>query len=514
MTPGTSFAEFCRLASCGGLVAVNETVSADLLTPLSAYLRIAQGSSRSFLLESVEGGEHLARYSFLGAEPAMVVRSRNGLTTVQDSGGTRQEPGTAVDVLRREFAHRKLAAAENIAPMAGGCVGYLGYAASRWFDPAMQAVAGAGDDACFMIFRTVLAFDHARQQIQIRTLAEVAPEASEAELRQRFDAAAAINRQVVRQLSAAVELPLKAAPVTGADEAQFDSNFTPAEFERAVAEGKELIFAGECFQIVLSQRFRRKTTANAVALYRALRATNPSPYMFLLNLGVSPGVNPGVSPGPSPESGAEQALIGASPEMLVRCRDRELTYRPIAGTRPRGANAEQDAHLAKELLADQKERAEHMMLVDLGRNDLGRVARYGTVKVKELMTVEKYSHVQHIVTELQAELRPELDRFDALGACFPAGTVTGAPKIRAMQGIAELERGAREAYSGAVLYADYANNLDSCITIRTMELIGDELSVQAGAGIVADSVPATEWEETINKSRALRRAVALAEAEG
>jgi anthranilate synthase component 1 len=502
VTASSQFAEFRRLASSGGLVAVAETVSADLLTPLSAYLRISRPGQRSFLLESVEGGEHLARYSFLGAEPAMVVRSRRGVTTVQDANGERNEPGTAVDVLRREFAHRKLAAAENIAPMAGGCVGYLGYAASSWFDPAMQAVSGAGDDACFLIFRTVLAFDHARQQIQIRTLAEVEPGASEAVLQEKFVQATAENRELVRKLSAAVELPLKAMAVAGAGEADFESNFARAEFESAVAEGKELIFAGECFQIVLSQRFRRKTKANAVALYRALRATNPSPYMFLLNFGSCP------------ETGGEQALIGASPEMLVRCRDRELTYRPIAGTRSRGANAEEDGLLAEELLADEKERAEHMMLVDLGRNDLGRVACYGTVKVKQLMTVEKYSHVQHLVTELQAQLRPELDRFDALGACFPAGTVTGAPKIRAMQGIAELERGAREAYSGAVLYADYANNLDSCITIRTMELAGDELSVQAGAGIVADSVPALEWEETINKSRALRRAVALAEFEG
>ena len=477
MTASSEFAEFCKLAASGGLVAVAETVSADLLTPLSAYLRIAQGAERSFLLESVEGGEHLARYSFLGAEPAMVVRSRNGVTTVQDANGERQEPGTAVDVLRREFAHRKLAAAENIAPMAGGCVGYLGYAASSWFDPAMQAVTGAGDDACFLIFRTVLAFDHARQQIQIRTLAEVEPGASEAVLREKFDTASAQNREIVCKLSAAMSLPLNTMAVKGAGEADFESNFARAEFENAVSEGKELIFAGECFQIVLSQRFRRKTNANAVALYRALRATNPSPYMFLLNFG------------PCPQTGGEQALIGASPEMLVRCRDRELTYRPIAGTRTRGANAEEDALLAEELLADEKERAEHMMLVDLGRNDLGRVATYGTVKVKKLLTVEKYSHVQHLVTELQAELRPELDRFDALGACFPAGTVTGAPKIRAMQGIADLERGARQAYSGAVLYADYANNLDSCITIRTMELAGDELSVQAGAGIVADSVP-------------------------
>jgi anthranilate synthase component 1 len=500
VTSTAEFAAFSKLAASGGLVAVTETVSADLLTPLSAYLRIAKGASRSFLLESVEGGEHLARYSFLGASPTMVVRSRHGVTTVEDAYGVRRQPGTAVDVLRREFAHRKLSAPENIAPMAGGCVGYLGYAASAWFDPAMQAVTGFGDDACFLIFRTVLAFDHARQQIQIRTLAEVEPGASESALKASFDAASAKNREVVHKLSAAVELPLNAVAIAGAGEAAFESNFERAEFERAVAEGKELIFAGECFQIVLSQRFRRKTRANAVALYRALRATNPSPYMFLLNFGRD-------------ETGGERALIGASPEMLVRCRDRELTYRPIAGTRTRGINAEEDARLADELLADEKERAEHMMLVDLGRNDLGRVARYGTVKVDKLMTVEKYSHVQHLVTELHAELRPELDRFDALGACFPAGTVTGAPKIRAMQGIAELERGPREAYSGAVLYADYANNLDSCITIRTMELAGDELSVQAGAGIVADSVPAIEWEETINKSRAVRRAVALAEAE-
>jgi anthranilate synthase component 1 len=505
MTADSEFADFCRLASPGGLVVVSETVSADLLTPLSAYLRIAQGAQRSFLLESVEGGEHLARYSFLGADPAMVVRTRNGITTVQDAAGERVEPGTAVDILRREFAHRTLAAAEHIAPMAGGCVGYLGYAASRWFDPAMQAFTGVGDDACFLIFRTVLAFDHARQQIQIRTLAEVEPGASEAVLKEKFTAASAKNREVVRKLSAAMELPLKAMAVSGAGEADFDSNFSPQEFEHAVVEGKELIFAGECFQIVLSQRFQRKTTANAVALYRALRATNPSPYMFLLNFG-DLASNDG--------AGGERALIGASPEMLVRCRDRELTYRPIAGTRTRGASVAEDARLAAELLADEKERAEHMMLVDLGRNDLGRVATYGTVKVKKLMTVEKYSHVQHLVTELTAELRPELDRFDALGACFPAGTVTGAPKIRAMQGIAELERGAREAYSGAVLYADYANNLDSCITIRTMELCGDQLSVQAGAGIVADSVPTLEWEETVNKSRALRRAVALAELEG
>ncbi len=501
MTNPSQFAEFCRLAARGSLVAVTETVSADLLTPLSAYLRVAEGAARSFLLESVEGGEHLARYSFLGADPAKVVRSRKGVTTLEDATGSQIVEGTAVDALRREFAGHTLAAPENTAPMAGGCVGYLAYSAARWFDAAMQAIAGEGDEACFLIFRTVLAFDHARQQIQIRTLAEVVPGAKEAALCQAYEAAVETNRAMVAKLSAPAAAPLKPVAVEGMGEAEFESNFTRAEFERAVVSGKELIFAGECFQIVLSQRFQRRTTADAVALYSALRATNPSPYMFLLNFGADAA------------GAAPRVLIGASPEMLVRCRQRELTYRPIAGTRPRGLHADEDARLAEELLADEKERAEHMMLVDIGHNDLGRVASYGTVDVARLMFVEKYSHVQHLVTELHAELRPELDRFDALGACFPAGTVSGAPKIRAMQGIAELERGPREAYSGCVLYADYAGNLDSCITIRTMELCGDRLAVQAGAGIVADSVPATEYEETINKSRALRRAVALAEAE-
>ncbi len=440
MTASSEFAEFCRLAASGGLVAVAETVSADLLTPLSAYLRIAQGAERSFLLESVEGGEHLARYSFLGAEPAMVVRSRDGVTTVQDANGERTEPGTAVDILRREFAHRKLAAAENIAPMAGGCVGYLGYAASSWFDPAMQAVSGAGDDACFLIFRTVLAFDHARQQIQIRTLAEVEPGASEAVLQEKFDAASAQNREVVRKLSAAVELPLKAMAVAGAGEADFESNFARAEFESAVAEGKELIFAGECFQIVLSQRFRRKTKANAVALYRALRATNPSPYMFLLNFGPTP------RPVRSRWRASLDRRIAGDAGALPRPRVDLPSHRRHPDPRRecgRGCATGRRAARRRE-----GARRAH----DAGRSRAATIwaawPRYGTVKVKKLMTVEKYSHVQHLVTELQAELRPELDRFDALGACFPAGTVTGAPKIRAMQGIADLERGARLSVFG------------------------------------------------------------------
>ncbi len=407
-------------------MAVTQTVAADLLTPLSAYLRIARGAEYSFLLESVEGGEHLARYSFLGAGPHAVVRGRGDGTR----GGRRTAPRVKSRARPSTFCganllRARLAAAEGTAPMAGGCVGYLGYSAARWFDSAMKIIEGPGDDALFLLFRTVLAFDHARQQLQVRTAVSVDGAAGDAaRLRALYESALAENRDVVARLAEAIELPL-ADPMNGsAGEAVVDSNFTRAEFEHAVREVKELIAAGECYQTVISQRFRIRSQAEPVALYRALRMTNPSPYMFLLRLG-------------------EESLIGASPEMLVRCRGRELCYRPIAGTRPRGANEAEDLRLAQELLADEKERAEHMMLVDLGRNDLGRVAEYGSVKVDKLMTVEKYSHVQHLVTELSAQLRDGLDRFDALGACFPAGTVTGAPKIRSMQAIAELERGTR-----------------------------------------------------------------------
>jgi anthranilate synthase component 1 len=278
------------------------------------------------------------------------------------------------------------------------------------------------------------------------------------------------------------------------DEARthFVSNWERRDFERAVGEIKERIYAGDCYQVVISQRFSSEVSAPPLEIYRAPRAVNPSPYMFFLRLG-------------------ERSIVGASPEMLVRCRGRELEYRPIAGTRPRGANADEDARLAAELRADEKEVAEHLMLVDLGRNDLGRVAEYGSVRVADLMTVERYSHVQHLVTALTARLREGADCFDALGACFPAGTVTGAPKVRAMQVIRELEPSPRGVYAGSVLYLDYAGNLDSCISIRTLVARGGRAEIQAGAGVVADSDPASEYDECVNKSRALTRAVELAE---
>jgi len=486
-----SFEEFEQLAREGSIVAVERSVPADLLTPLAAYIRLSRGSAHSFLLESVEGGEHLARYSFLGADPLMIVRSKGLETELASPDGVKKLVGqTAVDYLREHFAGRSLARPELYSPMAGGVVGYLGYGAANWFDPAIQALPSEDYDAQFMIFRTVLAFDHARQQLKIAAIAHIEEGSDEARLRELYSEAIARTERVVTALRDAVELR---DPVsrTASDE-EFASNFAPQDFEQVVADAKELIAAGECFQVVPSQRFTRKTEAGPVEIYRALRMTNPSPYMFLLRCG-------------------EESLIGASPEMLVRVTGRKLEYRPIAGTRPRGATITEDKQLADEMLVDEKERAEHVMLVDLGRNDLGRVAEFGSVKPVRLMKVEKYSHVQHMVTELEATLRKDLDRFDALGACFPAGTVTGAPKIRAMQAIAELEKTPRGVYSGSVIYADYAGNLDSCIAIRTVELRRGEAKVQAGAGVVADSVPANELQETINKARGMANAVKLAE---
>jgi anthranilate synthase component 1 len=487
-----SFEQFRTAAASGNCVPVVRTVPAELITPLAAYLRVARGSRHSFLLESIEGGEQLARYSFLGANPEAVIRSQGNSTRVSaPDGDERILPVNAVDYLRQCFRSRVLTRDYSGAPFAGGAVGFLSYGAAKWFEPVLGSMPSEVDDAVFLLFRTVLAFDHVKQVVEIRTLAFTDTASTNDGLCQLYQESLAELERVAQTLAAPLALD---APSSGGDgQRAFDSNFSRAAFEQAVRDIKELIAAGECYQTVLSQRFSRPVTAGAVSLYRALRRTNPSPYMYLLQFG-------------------NDALIGASPEMLVRCTGTRLEYRPIAGTRPRGRSDAEDRLLAEDMLADEKERAEHLMLVDLGRNDLGRVAVYGSVHVDRLMKVEKYSHVQHLVTELSAQLRPELDRFDALAACFPAGTVTGAPKIRAMQAIAELERGSRNVYAGSVLYTDYAGNLDSCIAIRTIELNNGIASVQAGAGIVADSVPESEYEETVNKARALHQAIAVAEA--
>jgi anthranilate synthase component 1 len=500
LQPAT-FEEFEREAARGNVVPVVRVVLADLQTPLGAFLRAAGAEPYAFLLESVEGGERVARYSFLGAKPEMIVRGRGDGTIVERGGGREVHANTrAIDFLRAHFRDLRLAAREGLSPFTGGAVGFLGYEAVRWFEPALDdGTERDADDAVFMIFRNLLAFDRVRQQIEISSLV-MTDEArgDRARLRSLYDAAVAETGRIEELLLG--DLPgargrknaVGGAARIDANAPRFESNWERAEFERAVEEIKERILAGDCYQAVISQRFAAEVTASPLEIYRALRALNPSPYMFFLRLG-------------------ELSVVGASPEMLVRCRGREVEYRPIAGTRPRGANEADDARLAAEMRADEKEVAEHLMLVDLGRNDLGRVADYGTVRVGELMTVERYSHVQHLVTSLTARLRAGADRFDALGACFPAGTVTGAPKVSAMRIIRALEPAPRGVYAGSVLYLDYAENLDSCIAIRTLVLRGSRAEVQAGAGVVADSVPAREHEECVNKARALLRAVELAE---
>jgi len=506
----STFEEFEREAARGNVVPVVRSVLADLQTPVSAFMRVSGDASHAFLLESVEGGERIARYSFIGAGPELVVRGRGDVTYVERRGEVEELRGVrATDYLRKYFGERRLARRAGLAPMAGGAVGYLSYDAASWFEPVLEGelkVFEGREDAVFMLFRTVLAFDRVRQQIEITSvvLTEEAS-GSDTRLRELYEEAVAETARVEALLSEAAPAPkasdegvavknleVGAAASRVEESERFESNWTRREFESAVSRIKEHIAAGDCYQAVLSQRFSKGTSVDPLQVYRALRATNPSPYMYFLRMG-------------------GESVVGASPEMLVRCRGQRLDYRPIAGTRRRGATETEDWLLGEEMRSDEKEVAEHVMLVDLGRNDLGRVSDFGSVEVGELMSVERYSHVQHLVTSLRSRLRDDRDRFDALAACFPAGTVSGAPKVRAMQIIGSLEPDARGVYAGAVLYADYADNLDSCIAIRTVLLRDSRAHVQAGAGIVADSVPEREYEETVNKARAVLNAIEMAE---
>ena len=491
-----SFEDFLREAKRGNVVPVVRSVLGDLQTPVGAFLRIADGARYAFLLESIEGGERVARYSFLGVNPEMVVRGRGADTIIERNGERETLKGVrATDFAREYFHDRELARRSGLAPLAGGAVGFLAYEAARWFEPVLETneVGNAGtDDAVWMFYRTVLAFDRVRQRVEITAvvLTEEA-EGSHERLRQLYERAVEETERIEKLLLESIA-PQTQRVESAQQKSSFESNWTRQNFEDAVRRVQEYIAAGDCYQVVLSQRFSKKVAADPVSIYRALRAMNPSPYMYFFRLD-------------------KETIIGASPEMLVRCRGQRLDYRPIAGTRRRGATETEDWLLGEEMRADEKEVAEHMMLVDLGRNDLGRVADYGSVEIEDLMTVERYSHVQHLVTSLRARLRDGLDRFDALASCFPAGTVTGAPKVRAMEIIRELEPDARGVYAGAILYMDYAQNLDSCIAIRTIVMRDGRAFVQAGAGLVADSVPEREYEETVNKARALLRAIEMAE---
>jgi anthranilate synthase component 1 len=502
------------------LLPVVRQLPADLETPVSVYLKLA-GAEPSFLLESVTGGEQVARYSFIGVNPTQAYllrgerlerRSLQDGDTVEIASG--QDP---LEVLREEMSRRRpgfrpkgsflrSGGAEDLHALprfSGGLVGFLGYEVAGAFERSVPVLQGGPGEvlpeAIFLQADTVVAFDHAFGRLLLIVNVPLDPEGTDPE-----GAALAEGERLLDRLEErlAKPLPPAAASMTEAPEAALRSNTTHVEFIQAVERAKEHIAAGDIFQVVLSQRFTRPTSASPFSIYRALRRLNPSPYMFFFDFA---GL-----------AGSERLhLIGASPEMHVRLENggetRRAAIRPIAGTRPRGRTPEADQANGEDLLADPKERAEHIMLVDLARNDLGRVCEYGSVSTPELMLIERYSHVMHIVSQVEGRLRPEFDGFDLMRATFPAGTVSGAPKIRAMQIISELEKAPRGPYAGAVGYFSYDGTLDTCITIRTLVMQGQVVHLQAGAGIVADSDPEREYQETLNKARALAVAVEMAE---
>ncbi len=478
---------------------------ADLETPASAYLKL-RGSGPSFLLESVEGGERVARYSFIGIAPRARYLLRGKTLTREtlsgaDAGRHDLLAGPGQDflaALQAEMAAIPPINTEGLPRFVGGLVGYLGFETLRHFEPVLDAHLGQGPlpDAVFLHTDTLVAFDHARSSLLLITHAF---DGDTTAATARLDA---LEEQLRRPLA---DQP-RTAVTNGAGPTTFESNRTQPEFEAMVRAAKEYIAAGDIFQVVLSQRFSRALKAEPFQVYRALRRLNPSPYMFYFEFG-----DVDIAGG-DPEP---LALVGASPEMMTRLEMSEAgpraSVRPIAGTRPRGKSPAEDAALEQELLADPKERAEHVMLIDLGRNDLGRVCQYGSVSVPDFFVVEHYSHVMHIVSAVKGTLRPGLSAFDLLRATFPAGTLSGAPKVRACEIIAELERGPRGPYGGAIGYFSYGGAMDTCIAIRTLVCQGDRVSVQAGAGIVADSDPATEYQESVNKAKAVMKAVEAAE---
>ncbi len=461
-------------------------ISADLETPISVYMKL-RGETPSFLLESVEGGERIARYSFIGVQPRAQYILRDGQIEIKDADGTRtvQYDNDPTYFLQQEMSRFNFKAQPGVPRFIGGLVGYLGYESVRFFEPTLQSKMKRGQipDGIYLLADTVVAFDHARRSMSL--IANV--------LDGDVDSA---NRKL-DEIESRIHQPLPPAQPHEVKSSRTRSNMTQGRFEDMVRDAREHIAAGDIFQVVLSQRFTRVTNVEPFDVYRAVRRLNPSPYMFFFDFGI-------VDDEPL-------YIVGSSPEMFVRLEGRTASLRPIAGTRPRGADSNADAVLAEELLADPKERAEHVMLVDLGRNDLGRVCEYGTVRVSDFFTVEKYSHVMHIVSHVEGKLRPDLTAFDLVRAAFPAGTVSGAPKVRALEIISELEPDARGAYAGTVGYFGFDGNMDTCLAIRTMIGRGNTFSVQAGAGIVADSNPSTEFQETVNKASAMLKAIEIAE---
>ncbi len=484
--------EVLALFEKGDLVPVYRVLLADLETPVSVFMKLTQAGEVAFLLESVEGGEKVGRYSFIGVNPSQTLFVNQGVVTHTQNGSRTQyalpdgqDPLHALKNILSQYHPVKVA---GLPRFVGGAVGYLSYDVVRYFERLPTTARRELDvpEAAFMFPDTLIIFDHAKHQLIILANAHNAnnnPLAAYKEAVQRIDRLVVTLGQPLPPIAVAEPNPHQ----------ELTSNVTQAQFEANVERAKAYIRNGDAFQVVLSQRFTRETTASPLMIYRALRALNPSPYMFLLQF--------------SPEL----TLVGASPEMMVRLEDGIASNRPIAGTRKRGATEDEDKALADELLHDPKERAEHVMLVDLGRNDLGRVCTYGSVHVPHMMFIERYSHVMHIVSHVEGKLRPELDAFDLLRATFPAGTLSGAPKVRAMEIIEELEGTRRGVYGGAVGYFSFDGSMDMCITIRALLMQGRRVYLQAGAGIVADSNPTSEHQECINKAKAVAEAIRYAE---
>jgi len=462
---------------------------ADLETPISLYLKL-RGNGPSYLLESVEGGERIARYSFIGISPRAKYIMRNNQVSINENGAVRTvtlKPGSdPTHFLQSEMERYQARSIPGLPRFVGGMVGYMGYETVRHFEPKLAPVMATSPlpDAIYLLSDIIIAFDHARRNLFL--IAHVM-DGDEAAVQRKMD-----------EIEATLNTPIPEAPPRRAGHSETRSNMSQDDFEKMVHAAKEYIAAGDIFQVVLSQRFSRETTAEPFDIYRAVRRLNPSPYMFFFDFG---GVD-----------GEPLYLVGASPELLVRLDEGKASIRPIAGTRPRGVDAKADEALAADLLADPKERAEHVMLVDLGRNDIGRVCEYSSVKVPEFFIIERYSHVMHIVSHVEGTLRPGLTAFDLVRAGFPAGTVSGAPKVRAMEIIAELEPDGRGPYAGMVGYFGFDGAMDTCIAIRTLVAHGKTVSVQAGAGIVADSDPTREYQETVNKAKAMLKAIDSAEA--
>ncbi|PKN04992.1 MAG: anthranilate synthase component I [Deltaproteobacteria bacterium HGW-Deltaproteobacteria-9] len=484
-----SLEEFARMAQRGNLIPVYREILADVETPVSVLMKLKE-KDYVYLLESIEGGEKWGRYSFLGTDAGVVFQVRKAEVIITEKGKVTKRPhnGDPLQYLRDLLGRYLPVSVPGLPRFYGGAVGYLGYDMVRYLEklPGGKKDDPGLDEAIFVISDSMMIFDNVRHTIKVVACAFTE------ETESLEDSYAASCRKIDDMIKTLI-LPATHQEKDSVDagEVSFTSNMTESQYEAIVEKAKEYIAAGDAIQVVLSQRFQSECRSNPVDLYRALRFVNPSPYLFFLKLN-------------------DITLIGSSPEVMVRLEEQTMELRPIAGTRKRGRTEQEDRQLSDELLSDEKERAEHVMLVDLGRNDLGRIAQTGSVQVNQYMVVEKYSHVMHLVSNVRAQLAPRRDAFDVLAATFPAGTLTGAPKIRAMEIIDELEPAARGTYGGAVGYFSFSGNMDFCITIRTMLLKDGQIYIQAGAGIVHDSVPALEYQESINKAGAMFQAVRLA----